>query len=224
MLGQSNSSTVSSYIKIENEDITVTENGIYEASEGYTGLGTVTVNVSGGSQINNQDKTVDASTSQQQITADQGYTGLGTVTINAVDNVLPENIKSGVTILGVAGNVVELNSETIDVIPSTSSQTISPSGQHNGITEVRVSAVTSSIDSNITAENIVKDVTILGVTGSYEGVTINNQDKNATVDGTYTFDSGYTGLGTVVVTAGAVVAADIEAQLHQINSGSSMAL
>lgn len=224
MIGQSNSSTVSSYIKIENEDITVTQNGIYEASEGYTGLGTVTVNVSGGGQINNQDKTVNASTSQQRITADQGYTGLGTVTINAVKNVLPENIKSGETILGVTGNVVELNGETIDVTPSTSSQTISPSGQHNGITEVRVQAVTSNIDSNITAENIVKDVTILGVTGSYEGVAINNQDKNITADGTYTFDSGYTGLGTVVVTAGAGVAVDMEAQLHQINSGSSTTL
>lgn len=224
MIGQSNSSTVSSYIKIENEDITVTQNGIYEASEGYTGLGTVTVNVSGGGQINNQDKTVNASTSQQRITADQGYTGLGTVTINAVKNVLPENIKSGKTILGVTGNVVELNGETIHVTPSTSSQTILPSGQHNGITEVRVSAVTSNIDSNITAENIVKDVTILGVTGSYEGVATNNQDKNITEDGTYTFDTGYTGLGTVIVTAGAGVAADMEAQLHQINSGSSTTL
>ena len=32
-----------------------------------------------------------------------------------------------------------------------------------------VNAVTSSIDSNITAGNIKKDVVILGVTGTYEG-------------------------------------------------------
>ena len=30
---------------IKNEDITITENGVYEAGEDYTGLGTVTVNV-----------------------------------------------------------------------------------------------------------------------------------------------------------------------------------
>lgn len=53
MLGQSNSSTVINYIKLENQDITVTENGVYEADERHTGLGKVTVNVSvsGGDKI-----------------------------------------------------------------------------------------------------------------------------------------------------------------------------
>lgn len=47
MLGKSNSSTSNSYIKLRNQDITVTKNGIYTYSTGYTGLGTVTVTVSG---------------------------------------------------------------------------------------------------------------------------------------------------------------------------------
>lgn len=47
MLGKSNSSASNSYIKIKNQDITVTENGIYTHETGYTGLGTVTVTVSG---------------------------------------------------------------------------------------------------------------------------------------------------------------------------------
>lgn len=34
--------------EVHNEDILVSENGIYTADEGYTGLGTVIVNVSGG--------------------------------------------------------------------------------------------------------------------------------------------------------------------------------
>lgn len=46
MLGKSNSSTPSSYIKIRNQDITVYENGIYRHETGYTGLGEVTVTVS----------------------------------------------------------------------------------------------------------------------------------------------------------------------------------
>lgn len=52
-----------------------------------------------------------------------------------------------------------------------------------------------------------------------EGPQINNQDKTASSDGIYTADQGYTGLGTVTVTAGAVVEEDIKAQLHMINSG-----
>lgn len=78
MLGQSNSSTVVNYIKINNEDITVTQNGVYEAGQGYTGLGTVTVQVSGG--VNNQNKSFSVDGSY---TADPGYSGLGTVTVTA---------------------------------------------------------------------------------------------------------------------------------------------
>lgn len=59
--------------------------------------------------------------------------------------------------------------ETVSVTPTTSSQTITPSTGYDGIGTANVSAVTSSIDSNIQAENIKKDVEILGVTGTFEG-------------------------------------------------------
>ena len=84
--------------------------------------------------------------------------------------VRPENIKSGVNILGINGSVVELNGETKTVTPTTSSQTIVPTGTgKNALTQVTVNGVTSAIDNNITAGNIKKDVTILGITGTYEG-------------------------------------------------------
>lgn len=56
-----------------------------------------------------QDKTVTPTTSQQTITAGDGYDGLGTVTVSAVTaaidaNIVAGNIKTGVTILGVAGS------------------------------------------------------------------------------------------------------------------------
>lgn len=56
-----------------------------------------------------QNKTVTPTTSLQTVTADEGKTGLGTVTVNAVTaeidaNITAENIKSGVTILGVTGS------------------------------------------------------------------------------------------------------------------------
>ena len=56
--------------------------------------------ISGGSTINNQNKTVHPSSSQQSITADSGYTGLGTVTVKGVtvENLSASNIVSGVTV------------------------------------------------------------------------------------------------------------------------------
>lgn len=217
MLGQSNTNIIASYIKIENEDITVTQNGVYEASEEYTGLGTVTVQVD---NVKNQQKTVNPTTSQQIVQADQGYSGLGTVTITPVthaidNNIQAGNIKSGVTILGVQGSVTELNGTSLSITPTAASQSHTPTAPNNAFTSVSVAG-----DQNLVAGNIVKDVTIFGVTGSYEGQVINNQNKSVTVDGTYTPDPEYTGLGEVVVTSGAVVAANIEAQLHEINSGS----
>lgn len=59
--------------------------------------------------------------------------------------------------------------DELNVTPSTSAQTITAPSGTDGYSPVNVAAVTSSIDANITAGNIKKDVSILGVTGSYEG-------------------------------------------------------
>lgn len=61
------------------------------------------------------------------------------------------------------------NFTSLSVTPSTTAQTLTPVLPYNGFNQVDVSAVTSSIDANITAGNIKKDVQILGVTGTYEG-------------------------------------------------------
>ena len=59
--------------------------------------------------------------------------------------------------------------DTLNVIPTTSAQSITPLDPVKGWDEVNVSAVTSNIDSNIQAENIKSGVSILGVTGNYSG-------------------------------------------------------
>lgn len=58
--------------------------------------------------------------------------------------------------------------EVANVTPTTSAQTINPT-TGSVFSSVSVSAVTSAIDSDIKAENIKKDVDILGVVGTFEG-------------------------------------------------------
>ena len=57
--------------------------------------------------------------------------------------------------------------QTKTVDPTTSQQVVRPDTGYE-LASVTVNAVTSSIDSNIQAENIKKDVSILGVTGTLE--------------------------------------------------------
>ena len=59
--------------------ISITANGTYDV----TAYASASVSVAG-QTVNNQNKTVSASTVQTTVTYDNGYTGLGTVTINAI--------------------------------------------------------------------------------------------------------------------------------------------
>lgn len=60
--------------------LSITNNG----TKDVTNYASVDVNV--GSSINNQDKSVTPTESEQSITADSGYTGLGTITVNAISD------------------------------------------------------------------------------------------------------------------------------------------
>ncbi len=71
-------------------------------------------------------------------------------------------------IAAVASALVPKPSQDKTVTPTTSEQTITAdSGKVLGT--VTVSAVTAAIDDNIVAGNIKDGVTILGVTGTYDG-------------------------------------------------------
>ena len=183
--------------------------------------------------------------------------GIGTVEVKAVtsaidSNIKPSNIKEGVTILGVMGNMIPLNGETrTENLTSPSSNTFTPSSGKNGITQITVNAhnknwtgasamtpttsqqvitvpsgysgngsvtlnaVTSAIDSNIQAGNIKKNVTILGVTGTYEVAQdiITNINDNYLVrtngdiellkKGNYTLGAQATGIVETLILSGA---------------------
>lgn len=98
--------------------------------------------------------TVEPTTTTETYTPEEPFNGYSSVTVEAVDP--SEYYKPEVA---------------CEITPTTSAQTITPE-TGKVFNQVNVSAVTSAIDNNIQASNIKKDVSILGVTGSYEAPTI----------------------------------------------------
>ena len=99
-----------------------------------------------------QDKIVTPTTEEQKIKADSGIYGLNEITIEPVtneidENIKSENIKSGISILGIEGNVVELVGEEITIQPKSYEQEIVPTAPANGFTKVKVEAQ-SGVDIN----------------------------------------------------------------------------
>lgn len=120
-------------------------------------------------------KEITPKTESQVVKPDYGYNGLEQVEVNAVtsdidSNIISENIRNGVEILGVSGTLVDNQVQSSkDAVPKTEPQEITPDAGFDGIAKVNISAVDSSIDSNITPSNIKKGVNILGINGSFEG-------------------------------------------------------
>ena len=116
---------------------------------------------------------VQPTTSDQTITPTEGSVFSGgtvrAVTKEIDTNIVSNNIKEGVTILGVAGTLKEEKpEESFNVQPTTAEQTITPRTGYT-FSGGTVHAVTSSIDSNIQPGNIKEGVSILGVAGTLSG-------------------------------------------------------
>lgn len=91
-------------------EIEITQNGTYNV----LGISTARVNVQG--ETNIESLRVTPTTSEQTITATAEVDGYAPITIEAVtsdidSNIIPENIKLGVDILGVVGNLPEYGNE-----------------------------------------------------------------------------------------------------------------
>ena len=87
------------------------------------------------------------STKAQEYTIQQGYhDGSGKVSIASAEQakIIPTNIRQGITILGVEGSMSgteDVTAESVNVTPTTSQQTITPSTGYNYISQVVVAAI-----------------------------------------------------------------------------------
>ena len=80
---------------------------------------------------------------EEQTFKSKDYYGYDTVKLNKVTNSIDENIKSenikkDINILGVTGNVEEINTTEISINPSDVEQTITPEAPYNGFSKVTV--------------------------------------------------------------------------------------
>lgn len=170
-------------------------------SEGYDGIGEVTVN-----PLRLQTKSVTPSTSEQTVEPGALYDGLGKVTVGAVATATQATPSISISTRGLitasatqsegyvsAGTKSATNQMTTqkgkDIYPGTTRQLAVAAWRYT-IGDIYVNG-----DSNLTAGNIKKGVSIFGVAGSYEGSGGEMQSKSATP----TSASGITmsGLGDV---------------------------
>jgi len=100
-----------------------------------------------GTMPNNGAVTGTISTKAGQYTVPQGYhDGSGKVGISSTEQakIIATNIRQGITILGVEGSMSgteDVNAETVNIIPTTAAQTITPSTGYNYIAQANVSAI-----------------------------------------------------------------------------------
>ena len=164
---------------------TLDANGTYTIPAGYhNGQGKVTQSLTGKAAA-----TITPGTADQTIAANQWLTGIQTIKGDA--NLIAANIKSGVSIFGVAGNSNVVDTSAGDAtaaqilsgkkayvdgalvtgtIASQAAQTITPGTSDKTIASGKYLSGVQTIkgDANLVAGNIAKGKTIFGVSGTYD--------------------------------------------------------
>lgn len=113
---------------------------------------------------------------------------------------------------GGGGGDAKLEDKTAN--PSTSQQVITASAGYDGLRRVTISAVTSDIDPNITAENIKKNVEILGMEGSLVDRTFHYSTFTYVGDGQETLTLTFPDEPEVVLS----IAGAVEGTYYQVST------
>lgn len=145
-------------------------------STGKDGISQITV-----SPISLQNKTVTPSVCNVTVTPDSGHDALSSVVVSGDADLLAENIKKDVTIFNVTGSYEGGSSPTLQTktaTPGACDVTVTADSGYDGLSSVTVSG-----DADLVAGNIKKDVSIFGVTGSYEGSGGGSDNLPAFVNG-----------------------------------------
>lgn len=124
-----------------------------------------------------------------QSTLPDGTTGYLPVTVKGDINLIPGNLKKGVTVYGVSGSYEGPESKDLVVHPTAAGLMYS-NGPYNPVNIVG--------DSNLTPENVRRGIKIFNVTGTYDGssaqpsgpITTSEGMSGATLEGS--FDGDYT--------------------------------
>ena len=154
-----------------------------------------------------EELTVDSSTSAQVYTPSQGYIGFSKVTVEpytldskTIDSSTVRQIvtsdKDGLSSVTVEPYTLE--DRTVDA--GIEDKIVTPM-RADALSSVKVNKVTSNIDSNIVPENIRKDTTILGVTGTLEAIGKTEEliVDSSTSTQVYTPSEGSAGFSKVTV-------------------------
>lgn len=111
----------------------------------------------------NKIKVIDENNGEIEYTYNNGSLDILSNGVYNVDGKETVNVK-------VNGGSVSLQDKTVS--PTVSQQIIEADDGYDGLNTVTISAVTASIDSNIIASNIKKGVSVLGVDGTYEDISV----------------------------------------------------
>lgn len=146
--------------------------------------------------------TIGRSTSDQYINIPKGYnTALANYKVSAVPNgtATPASVISDINADVERDGTTLYLSKTVSNTPQVTAGYVSSGTAGNSLIEL------SATDSNWTAANIKKNVSIFGITGTYAGAAPNLQAKTniapTTSSQTITADSGYDGLSSVQINA-----------------------